>query len=235
MTILSNTDIYFSYRTLTNNPNIIYNGTSGEYDFENANIILQYKDKNFDWLKGYKFERIDNDNDFQTAFFLNEGSKKVNRYAIITRYGTIGYQEGEEIDTFTGIPKSINNFYYKKSINKTYCLNNILLNPKINFLFDSDSEGFFSVNFDIKKKYLNNGLALGNNINYTLNIGNSNATDIASYLKTDFYLEASINNFSSNISYNLGQINFKGPNVKTIENPRGLSFGLGKYNDLETQ
>ena len=102
MTILYNTGFSFNYSTLINDPNVNNAGTNGEYDFENANIALQYlipeADKTFDWLNGYKFERIDNDNDFFTNFALNEGSIKVNRFSIRTSFGQFGYQEGEEID-----------------------------------------------------------------------------------------------------------------------------------------
>ncbi len=80
MTILNNTDFSFNYSTLINDLNVNNAGTNGEYDFENANLALQHTipeaDKTFDWLNGYRFERIDNDNDFFTGAALNEGSKK---------------------------------------------------------------------------------------------------------------------------------------------------------------
>lgn len=242
MTILNNTDFSFNYSTLINDPNVNNAGTNGEYDFENANLALQYTipeaDKTYDWFTGYRFERIDNDNDFFSGVSLNEGSKKVNRFAIRTSLGHFGYQEGEEIDTFTsGNTKSISNFYYKVRTNKTYYLgNNMVIKPGFKILFDSDSDGYIQINLDLEK-FLgksNNFVGIGNNTSYTVNLGNSNATDIESYLKTDFYVEGSINKFLGNVSYNLGQLKFKGPNVETTKNPKGLSFGLARYNDKET-
>lgn len=241
MTILNNTDFSFNYSTLINDPNVNNNGTNGEYDFENANIALQYTipeaDKTFDWLSGYRFERIDNDYDFFTSAALYEGSKKVNRFAIRTSLGHFGYQEGKEVNTFTSTTNSISNFYYKAWTNKTYYLgNNMVIKPGLKILFDSDSDGYIQVNLDVEK-FLgksNNLVGIGNNTSYTVNLGNSNPTDIESYLKTDFYLEGSINKFTGNVSYNLGQMKFKGPNVETTENPKGLSFGLGRYNDIKT-
>ena len=120
---------------------------------------------------------------------------------------------------------------------KTYYFgNNILLRPYFEILLDSDSDGYIQVNLDLEK-FLgksNNFVGIGNNTSYTVNLGNSNATDIESYLKTDFYVEGSINKFLGIVSYNLGQINFKGPNIETTEDPKGLSFTLGRFNDIET-
>lgn len=241
MTILNNTDFSFNYSTLINDPNVNNAGTNGEYDFENANIVIQYTipedEKTFNWLTGYSFERVDNDNDFFTGTALNEGSKKVNRFVIRTNYGLLGYQEGEEVDTFTGNNKSISNFYYQAFISRIYNLgNNILIRPQFEILLDSDSDGYIKVNLDLAKYFgkSNNFVGIGNNTSYTVNLGNSNATDIESYLKTDFYVEASINKYFGIVGYNLGQMKFKGPNVETTQDPQGLSFTLGRNNDMQT-
>jgi hypothetical protein len=240
MTILNNTDFSFDYSTLINDPNVNNAGTNGEYDFENANIALQYSipeaDKTFDWLNGYKFERIDNDNDFFTNSALNEGSKKVNRFAIRTSFGQFGYQEGEEIDTFTGNTKSISNFYYNGYFEFVYNAgNNILLKPGFEILIDPDSNGYIEVFLDTQKFYGNskNNVAIGNYTGYKVNLGNSNPTDIESYLKNQIFIEGKINKFLGFVSYDLGQMKFKGSNVETTENPQGLSFKLLRSNNFQ--
>ena len=220
--ILNNLDFSFDYKTLIQQPDLITNGVTGEYDFENVTMNVDYfipnSDENF--IKGYSYYRVDNDNDFIGTGFYNETSDNKNEFVIKTKYGNLGYIESNTINTGT-INSTVTDsyFYFGTTFEKKYNFgNNITLNNKILLYIDSNSSNLIKIVSDIEKFYRvsqskNDFMGIGTNISYTYFQNPKLDTSIRDYIEVSPYVEYFYKNIGGVISYDITKPVFKGANT----------------------
>lgn len=234
--ILNNLDFSFCYKTLLNDgTSLNNNGNTNFFDFEDGLIDITYNipkdERSLDWITGWRFERVDNDNNFGISL----GEDKINRFMIRTKYGNFGYQEGTQIDALTGAATNINNFFYRGRLNKKYYFgNNILGYVGTNFFIDTDANYEFELNSRIIKYFKtfdnnNDYTALSSSIEYKI-FSNEIASDIKSRLNLYFYPTIYYNNWYATVDYINTDFTFKGPNV-TAEKGDGLGIFISKYSE----
>ena len=260
--LFNNSSIHFDYETLLIDPELSYmlSGTSkkGDFDYENVFYGIDYTIPNLEseevlalnrgvkraeekpiadrLITGFKYVGVDNDNDLFTtapAIGMTEGSSKLNKFIIKTKFGHFGYAEGDNINVMTSVLTKPSYFFYTVSKKWNYHFgNNLWATPKVAFYIDSNDSSFLKTNIDIEKYFPNsNGyISIGNNSQFKINFKTNNdyyPIDVKHSFKNSTYSNLHYNNYYATPKYVIQNVNLKGSNTE-IDDSTGFSIQVGK-------